>query len=224
MFSIYRTIVFDLDGTLANTLSDIARAFNTVLEQNGYPIHEVSKYQQMVGWGLSRTLELALDSEPGTLLKKKMLDNVLTEYRQSPVTGTSLYKGIDNLISVLKADSVRLFVYTNKEETLASTIVDGLFSKAVFEGVIGGSDDYPAKPDPTSLFSRIGEENRGDSSILFVGDSEIDMKTASNAGFTFAAAGWGYGDSTAFENGEDILIFDRPSLLQRWIQGKGTVI
>lgn len=211
-------VVFDLDGTLVDTIPDIARSFNEVLRIAGYPVHPENSYVNMVGWGLRHTMESALPPGIPEISISNLVENVTNNYREAPVQSSCIYKGIPELLEYLTGLGVSSCIYTNKDEAVARKVVGTLFKPGLFDEVIGKGADLPGKPDVEALFSRIGEEKRGDLSILFVGDSIVDARTASNAGFAFAVAGWGYGNTEEMKNHGCGRIFDRPENLRLWLK------
>ena len=217
MKKIYELIVFDLDGTLVDTVPDIAAVFNHELSAAGYPELAERDYEGIVGWGLRRTLELAL---PVTLLTDEfeiIRNRIVRAYSENPSSRSTVYPGITELLGYLREHEVPMIIYTNKAERVACLLVDDLFPVTPFRTVLGGNSKYPAKPDPAALHAWIHEEMSGAAPILFVGDTPIDAETARRAGVEFAAAGWGYRSHEELRTAGCEKIHDRPSDLYQWL-------
>lgn len=214
---IYNLVVFDLDGTLVDTIPDIADVFNKVLASEGLPGHPESDYRNFLGWGLKRTLELALPSAAGHEKFDSMLDSVIREYHRRPVLLSQVYPGIHELLGFLKNRGVARIVFTNKAELIARNVVDAFFAEGMFSTVIGQRDNYPPKPDPTAFFDYIESHKVKLSSILMVGDTEIDLDTAVNCGISFAGASWGFRSESLLERAGSTDNFPRPGDLHSWL-------
>ncbi len=189
-----RAVLFDLDGTLLNTLADIAAAVNHALRETGQPPHPVDAYTAMVGSGLRETVRRALpaDTAEDTDLLDRCVALMSRAYRAEPARRTVPYQGIPELLEELAERSIPAGVLSNKSDELVRTIVSGTLPEVRFAVVRGLADDAPAKPDPTSAL-RAAEALRAEpSEILLVGDSEIDMQTARNAGMVPVGVAWGF--------------------------------
>ena len=226
-----KLVVFDLDGTLVDTLPDIASAGNLVLENHGYPVHPVGEYAAFVGSGLSRTLRSALEHAGGLsgkysvseTLFESMFAEMLDHYTRSPARRSAVYPGMDTLADDLKSRGTALGVFTNKNEPIAAALIDALFPPRFFDFLIGGGSGVPLKPDPAALLDilkcggRIRIDEIGESSILMIGDSEVDAETARRAGIAFAGVSWGYRDEAVLRAAGASVIFQSPGALHRWI-------
>lgn len=188
----YQLIVFDLDGTLLDTIPDIADVYNTILRKHGFETHPVADYRDFVGWGLQRTLELVL---PGKVLSEKanqMLEDIVDEYSRRPAELSTVYPGISDLLGSISSLKIPMIIYTNKAQSIAQSVVDSFFAPVTFRTVIGKTEEFPPKPDPSALFSFLAGEQSPASNILMIGDSPIDFETAANAEIEFAGASWGF--------------------------------
>lgn len=214
----YQTVVFDLDGTLVDTLPDIAASFNSVLEQEGYPVHPTQDYRNFVGWGLFRTLELALPWPLAIDEFNRILLRIQQAYSSDPISRSRIYPGIEELMDALVDMNIRTVVYTNKDQHIASLIVSGLFGCYPVDRVIGRSDAFPPKPDPSALTAYMAESPS--SSILMVGDSAVDVETSLNANVDFIGAGWGYGSVEALVLAGSRTNFAAPADLHRYLVEK----
>lgn len=187
----FQTVIFDLDGTILNTLEDLAAAGNWICRKRGWPEHTVEGYRQLVGTGmrnLLRLLDPMGDSDP-------QLDEALAEYMdyygQHSLEKTAPYPGIPALLAELKRRGVKLAVYSNKGDRFCAEIVEHFFP-GVFDVIRGKVDGVPVKPDPEGLkivMDALGAEKE---TTLYVGDSNVDMETARNGGLVSCGVTWGF--------------------------------
>ncbi|MGL4738187.1 MAG: HAD family hydrolase [Cellulosilyticaceae bacterium] len=189
-----KLILFDLDGTLINSLDDLAIAMNYSLEQLGLPIHPVSAYRYFVGNGVAKLVQRALgefaDSQDATAYARQLFD---TYYEAHHSVHTKPYEGIESTLTALKTKGITTAVVTNKPHDYAEALV-----KVLLEGyidlVIGQSEEIPPKPDPKGVLQAIEKLGFSVEECLFVGDSNIDMKTATAAGIKAVGVTWGFRD------------------------------
>lgn len=185
-------IIFDLDGTLLNTINDLGYACNYALAQTGYPTHPISAYPQMVGNGINNLIRRAL---PETMRTE---DNVLRVrasfvpyYNAHNCDYTTPYTGIVELLHALKAQGHRLAVASNKYQEATEKIVNHFFPD-IFDVVLGERAGIARKPDPQIVYDILRELNPNETKIHYVGDSLVDYETAQNAGVPFIACSWGF--------------------------------
>ena len=213
----YKLIVFDLDGTLVDTIPDIADVFNIVLRNEGYTGFSAAEYTGFIGWGIKRTLELVLPEGVPAEKFERMLDAVIDEYAKRPARLSRVYSGIPELLEFISSLNVPMIVYTNKMESIAQAVVDVLFPRGTFNAVLGKSERFPSKPNPSALLNYLEGKDVKVSSILMVGDTPIDLETASNGGVSFAGASWGFKSAEVLEKAGSALNFPGPSDLHRWL-------
>jgi phosphoglycolate phosphatase len=194
----FKCVIFDLDGTLADTLGDIAAAMNHALETRGLNVLSLERYAKIVGNGLRN---LAVNALPPSARDSETVDAVyrdtLAYYREHPIDHTKAYPGIPELIADLRGRSgrrsgIKIAVLSNKPDPLTQTVIGRLFPPGSFDLVYGESPDFPRKPDPASTWDIITELDATPRETLFVGDSEIDLATASAAECSFLGAAWGF--------------------------------
>ena len=190
-----RAVLFDLDGTLLDTLADIAWAMNSVLARNGYPVHPLDAYRSMVGSGLGALVRRALP--PGADTDSPQMPAVLEQelrvaYASDPVGRTRPYEQIDELVRQLRRMNMPLAVLSNKAEHLVQPIVSRFFAPDDFVVVRGMQNGVPAKPDPAGALLIAAELDVLPRACLYLGDSDVDMITARNAGMVPVGAGWGF--------------------------------
>ena len=207
----YSAVIFDLDGTLLDTIADIARAMNRVLKAHGLPQHPSEAYYGMVGWGLEETMRRALPRncrEP-ELIRRCYADAV-EAYQEAPVLETRPYNGIPELLRALRQHGVRCAVLSNKHEDLVRVIVDAALGCELFNAVRGARDGVPKKPDPQSALETAAELGCEPREMLLVGDSEIDIATARAAGMTAAAVSWGFSRAAELTEARPDVILQSP--------------
>ncbi len=189
--------IFDLDGTLLDTIGDIARSINLVLTRGGYPSATIDEYRRRTGWGASELVRRSLppDESRDDLLIARLVDEFRVEYARDPSSGSAPYPGIVAMLRRLNELSIPCAVLSNKPHELTVAAVRDTLGLDTFVDVIGARDGAPAKPDPTTtreILSRIGI---APDKSAFVGDSEIDIATARAAGCRAIGVTWGFRDA-----------------------------
>ena len=188
----YRNVIFDLDGTLLNTLDDLADAGNYTCRVNGWLEHPVDAYKYFVGNGIPKLVERFTPEEhrsPDVL--KGALDLFVPYYNAHKEDKTLPYPGVLELLKQLKCAGVQMAVLTNKAHPLAQPVVERYFS-GVFPFVQGALPDRPTKPDPALLYELMEQMGAKAEQTLFVGDSNVDIRTARNGGLTNCGVLWGF--------------------------------
>ena len=186
-----RGAIFDLDGTLADTLVDIASSMNRVLRELGLPTHEPTAYKAFVGAGVPVLAERALPDDELSR-KRAVVDAFRASYAEHMLDSTRPYEGIDALLADLDRRGVRLAVLSNKPDDLTKTMVHRLFGRDRFRVVLGQRQGAPRKPDPTVAIEIAGLLEVDPADCLLVGDSLIDMETARSAGMLPVGVLWGF--------------------------------
>ena len=185
--------IFDLDGTLADTLEDIADAMNRVLDGRRLPVHSCASYKLMIGKWLRNLVSQTLPAETRTEETiAACLDQLIADYREHCLDKTHLYDGVADLVSRLRADGVKLAVLSNKADDLTRRIVGALFDPGTFDVVMGAQRGLSLKPDPAVALlvgDRLGVPPER---IAYLGDSGIDMRTATAAGMAAIGVAWGF--------------------------------
>ena len=188
-----KLVIFDLDGTLLNTIADLANSTNHALALLGYPTHEVSAYPFMVGNGINKLFERALPEG------EKTEENVL-RVRQAFVPyydvhnadDSSPYPGIPELLECLQAKGIQLAVASNKYQAATEKLVAHYFPNIRFVAVFGQREGIKVKPDPTIVYDILKIAGVAKEEVLYVGDSGVDMQTAINAGVSSCGVTWGF--------------------------------
>lgn len=208
---IIRAVIFDLDGTLFNTLADIAYSINSVLEKHELPTHDPDDYRQMVGSGIRVAVERAIAPQKvDDVLLEEIIADVSATYASDPAGRTSFYEGIEDLLDELSARKVPMSVLSNKPDPLVQSICDKLLGRWEFMSIAGQSDGSPRKPDPAVALEMAKKMQVAASQVMFLGDSDIDMVTAQNGGMLAAGAGWGFRGVEELRRAGARVVFDRP--------------
>jgi phosphoglycolate phosphatase len=185
--------IFDLDGTLVDTLTDIANAANTVLAKQGLPTHPVVRYREFVGDGVRVLMTRALPPErrdEATLAA--CLATMSVEYERHLNQTAQPYPGIPELLAGLKSRGFRIAVLSNKPDEFAARCIRGFFGPGIFEPILGLRPDRPRKPDPAGALEIAAHWGMQSRRIVYLGDSGTDMITAVHAGMFPIGVLWGY--------------------------------
>lgn len=183
-------IIFDLDGTLLNTLKDIKASLNHALKTFGYKKITLAQTKSFIGNGGKELVERALKSQ-GVEFKEEVLDEFRSYYVNHSIDFTTPYEGIYELLNELKKKNIKLAVASNKFYKTAYKILDTLF-KDTFEFAIGSGTNLKLKPSPDIIFASIEKMNIKVDECLYVGDSEVDILAAKNANMKVISVLWGY--------------------------------
>lgn len=205
-------VIFDLDGTLVDTIHDLAEACNHALQQSGFPTHHVSTYQFYVGNGVTRLIERAL---PAEAVCADTVANVRThfmEYYIDHLTHNSRpYEGITQLLDDLCKAGVAVAVSSNKYQEATRKLVTALFPSTPWVAIEGQKPNVNVKPDPSIIFEILSKHPTPKSDVLLVGDSAVDIETARRACVESVGVTWGFRpQSELVEAGADHIV-DRPS-------------
>lgn len=186
-------VIFDLDGTLVDTLGDIAASMNRSLKLHGFPELPAEEYREKVGWGIEHLAFLALPEEAR---QDKLAVMVAADasgfYAETPLVYSRPYPGIPELIGALRQKKIKTAVLTNKPDLTAQKVISGLFQAGSFDYVQGEVTGDKRKPDPACVWELLVELDLTPASVVIAGDSEIDMKTALDSGCFAIGVSWGY--------------------------------
>ncbi|KFF07081.1 HAD family hydrolase [Flavobacterium reichenbachii] len=188
----FKGIIFDLDGTLVNSLEDISDAMNTVLKGLNYPTHTYDTYQYFIGSGLRNLVSKALPASDNNEEQIEICFECMIEtYREVCTIKTKPYEGIIELLDNLALQNIKLAVFSNKADELTKKIASEIFPD-YFDDAVGLSTEALKKPNPFEAIEISKKWNLKTEEILFVGDSDIDMQTAVNANMFPVGVSWGY--------------------------------
>lgn len=193
-------VIFDLDGTLLNTIADLAQSTNHALQALGYPVHEEAAYNFMVGNGINKLFERALPEG------EKTEENVLRVRREfipyyniHNADKSRPYPGIPELLNQLQEAGIQLAVASNKYQAATEKLIARYFPNIRFTAVFGQREGINVKPDPTIVQDILEIAGTAKEDVLYVGDSGVDMQTAANAEVTACGVTWGFRPRTELE-------------------------
>ncbi|MBQ9474746.1 MAG: HAD family hydrolase [Bacteroidales bacterium] len=193
----YKLVIFDLDGTLLDTLEDLGTAVNYALKSKGFPLHTMEEYPLMVGHGVRNLVTSAL---PEDRRSEEQIDESLAAFKSYYTSHidvyTQPYPGMTELVAKLDAAAVRLAVASNKFQSGTEYLVRKFFGGIPFVAILGNREGFPLKPDPEIVAEVLRKANTTREQAVMVGDSPTDMKTAANGGIRGIAVNWGYRDMT----------------------------
>ena len=205
----YKLILWDLDGTLIDTIEDLAAAVNYALELRGLPLPSLTEYRGMVGHGvrnlvkqaLERSLEARGEAGPGAAeaLTDSALEDFKDYYTAHIDVHTRPYPGIPELLGDLNAAGVKMAVASNKFQSGTEHLIREFFPDIPFVSILGNREGYPLKPDPEIVEEVLRSSGLRKEDAVMVGDSGTDMRTAANGGIAGIAVGWGYRPMSATE-------------------------
>lgn len=203
----YKAIIFDLDGTLLDTLEDIANACNYALKECGLSTYEVNKYKKFVGDGRYKLIERIIPKQDYTEdLFNKVLKLYDDYYLEHMVDETKPYEGICELLDELRGLGIKLAVVSNKPHEFTIEMVKNYFNNKI-DIVFGQRKNYQVKPNPETIFEVINEFELEKEECVYVGDSNVDMQTAKNAEVKSIGVSWGFrGRKELEESGANIVV------------------
>jgi len=210
-----KAVIFDLDGTLLDTIDDLTDSMNLVLRENQYPEHDREKYNYFVGNGGRKLVERAL---PESERNEKSIDTCLKRWKEiyevSSTIKTKLYPGIENMLLKLKELRIPIAILSNKPHEEVLKLVSHYFDERQFVHISGQKEHIPHKPAPDGVYIILDQLNVSPESCLFVGDTPVDMKTADATGMKSVGVSWGFRPVQELkENGADYIIEDPDQLL-----------
>ncbi|MBQ8538102.1 MAG: HAD-IA family hydrolase [Ruminococcus sp.] len=211
----YKLVVFDLDGTLCDTLSDLCNAVNFALKSENLPTHPLSAYNKFVGNGINNLIKQVLvDKADDEQLFKKVKAHFDSYYPQHLCDDTVPYDGVEDLLSTLRSLNIKTAVHSNKPHAYVPHILKTLFPNHSFEIAWGKRDDCQRKPSPQALIEMMDLLDVDKSQVLYVGDSDVDVLTAHNAGVSVCGVEWGFrGREELLSAGADYVVSDTKELL-----------
>jgi len=214
-----RAVMFDLDGTLLDTIADLGDAMNATLEAFGFPTHNVAFYKKAVGDGApvlaERSLPPAARTPDGI---RQALLRLRTEYEQRWTSKTRPYTGIEPLLAELRQRGIPLVVLSNKPEPKTLDCVNHFFPRHAFAIVRGAIDRVPLKPAPDAALAISRQLAIPPEQWLYVGDTDTDMQTAVNAGFFPVGATWGFRDRAELLTHGARAVIDAPADLLKLLE------
>jgi phosphoglycolate phosphatase len=210
----WAAVLFDLDGTLLDTLDDLADSMNSALESMGYPTHDVAPYRHFVGEGIGTLARRALPPEArdeATVLA--VVDRMRHQYLVRWHDKTKPYDGVESLLSVLPEAGLRIGVFSNKPDDFTQIVVKHFFPACPWSAVRGAKPGLPRKPSPDGALAIADDLGIAPENFVYVGDSDIDMQAALAAGMFAVGAAWGFRGRDELANNGANAIIDRPGQL-----------
>lgn len=190
-----RAALFDLDGTLVDSLADIGHAMNHALAAHGLPTHPLAAYRHFVGEGVKQLVRKASAPEAREAVHEALLSTYKAHYDVHLLDNTRPFPGVPEVLARLAADGVRLGVLSNKADAFTRRLVEHFFPGVPFGAVYGERAGVPRKPDPTAALGLAAELGVPPTACAFVGDTAIDMGTARAAGMYAVGVTWGFRDA-----------------------------
>lgn len=189
----YKAVIFDLDGTLVNSLEDLANSVNKGLSAVGLPVHSVEEYRYFVGNGRDKLIERAIGNVALDEKEKETVRRVYDEdYAVHSNDNTCEYEGCTQLLEQLSKMGIKTAVLTNKPQEFVAPILNKIYPNHTFTLAWGNSNRFKTKPNPDALLAMLDEMGVSKDECLYVGDSDVDVFTANNAGVDMIGACWGF--------------------------------
>lgn len=200
--------IFDLDGTLLNTIEDLGHAANHALQAHGYPTHSIASYPFFVGNGVRRLIERVLPEDARTEATIDRLLITFKEYYNDHNTDyTKPYEGIPELLSLLSSRGVAIAVASNKYQAATEKLISHFFPTLSFIAVEGQKEGVPVKPDPSIVFEILAKAKTPKADTIYIGDSGVDMETARRACVDSVGVTWGFRpEKELVENHADTIV------------------
>ena len=213
-----KLVIFDLDGTLLDTIADLAVATNHALKQLGYPTHKTEVIRTFVGNGINKLLERALPANERTEENvMRMRTHFIPYYDAHNADLSAPYPGIVSLLEALQEKGLQLAVASNKYQEATAKLVEQYFPTISFIEVLGQRDGIAVKPDPIIVFDILKKTDVSKEEVLYVGDSGVDMQTAQNAGVDAVAVTWGFRPRTELESFQPKGLIDKAEELLEFV-------
>lgn len=210
-----KAVLFDLDGTLINSIDDLADSVNHTLGALGYPTHETEKYKYFIGNGMRKLIERALGASE-TEVVDRVLEKFMAYYREHSLDKTRPYDGVKELLDALAKKGIISVIVTNKAHAAAVKIGKHFFGDNI--KVYGQREGVPTKPDPAIVNLVLDELRLHKSECIFVGDSGMDMAVGVNSGVTPVGVSWGFRTKDELWDNGARYIADTPAELLRIVE------
>ena len=217
-FMLYKTAIFDLDGTLINSLADLADSANDMLASYGFPQHDLDKYRYFVGNGPRKLMERCLPKEQAENADfvSEALGRYNDCYKNHLFLKTKPYEGILPMLEALQKKHIPLAICTNKQQFATEAIAEKLFPQGMFRKNLGDKEGTPRKPDPTKVLQIIKEFGVQPGEVAYLGDTSVDMETAHRAGCLAIGVSWGFRPEQELqESGAELILHHPLELLEK---------
>lgn len=211
----YSSIIFDLDGTLLDTLADIAETANAMLAHHGFPGHPQAAYRYFVGDGMARLIERITPEGVAGRIHEECARTFLKQYQENWKNSCRPYPGILEMLNALKKQRVSMAVLSNKPHAFTTLFVDQFLPGQYFSCVYGHREGFAKKPDPAVALEIADKMRVEPATMLFVGDTSVDIRTGKAAAMTTVGVTWGFrGIQELQANSADFIINSPMELLQ----------
>ncbi len=215
----YKAAIFDLDGTILDTLEDLRNSVNFALKENGLPERTFSEVRAFVGNGIRLLIERAVPENTDLKVTDAVFNCFKEHYGKHSADNTKPYNGIIELISKLKANGVKLAVVSNKADFAVQTLVADYFPQ-LFDYSVGEKDGIRRKPFPDSVLTVLKAFDCEKCDAVYIGDSEVDVETARNVGMDCIAVTWGFRDEELLNSLKPEYIVNEPTEILNIILGE----
>ena len=204
-----KLMIFDLDGTVLDTITTIAHFCNTALTKYGLNTFPVERYKLFAGEGAKKLTKNILDAQNAYSedLHKKLFDFYMESYDKNPTYLTTIFDGLSDTLKKIKNEGVKLAIVSNKPHFATVSVTEKLYGKNFFDLIFGQRENVPLKPNPQAVFEVLDYFNVKKEECIYVGDTSTDMKTGKKAGIYTVGVLWGFRDRKELEeNGADAVI------------------
>ena len=209
-----KLISFDLDGTLLNTLDDLTDAVNYALWEYGFASHSLDECRNLVGNGVTKLMERALPENARTPENiARMRELFLNYYNDHLWDKTRPYPGLRSILPALQTRGIKLAVASNKYQSATERLIEHFFPQVTFVSVLGQRENVPTKPHPQIVQDILAAAGENPAHVLYIGDSEVDMQTAQNAGVKACGVTWGFRSREVLIDCQPDYLIDTPQEL-----------
>ena len=212
----YALVIFDLDGTVLDTLEDLANAVNLALKKHGYPCHSIEKVRTMIGNGVANLIQRALPAGTDSATQAAVLADFKARYRDHMNDCTRPFDGICDLMKALRDAGVKVGINSNKFDAALQNLCH-LHFEGLYDYAVGESELTPRKPDPTAARRIMEAVGANESNTIYIGDSSVDLNTARNAGVDGAWVSWGFRKRSEMEGCDIPVAFDTVEALKAYL-------
>ena len=213
----FNTVIFDLDGTILDTLCDLRDSVNFALTINGLPCRSTEEIRAFVGNGIRLLVERAVPENTDKETVDKCFIDFKEHYKINSANSTKPYDGIIDVLHQLKGKGVRLCVVSNKADFAVQSLVETYFA-GIFDFAVGEKDSVRRKPYPDSVFAAMEYLGADKTKTVYVGDSEVDVETAVNSSIPCVAVTWGFRDKEVLDKLNPEYIIDEPKQIVNIIE------
>ncbi len=212
----YDLAIFDMDGTILDTLTDIADSLNVILCRHGFATHELCAVRLFVGNGVHKLIERALPADVDAATLERVYDDFVVYYKAHCAEKTAPYAGIPEMLADLRAAGIKTAVYSNKIDAAVKSLTDKYFA-GLFDFALGQRDGVPTKPAPDGVYDVLTALDVPAARAVYVGDSEVDVKTALNAGTDGVFVSYGFREKQTLVDAGGVKIADTVEELKTFL-------